>query len=315
MATQSLTTDPTQPHDETQSSLASQKTPQSPEDQIPTSKDGSHSPTQTPIKTEPKLSLESSYGLNKVIMLRSEIELCIDEITDLIDEHSIVHASIEHTNRLLKELSQYRKELRSCKKTLLNIAPDEHSILEPSISRTLDLINDFNVNAYDHINKSNVKSEPALHPDSFGNQLEAMLFNANDIVDHITELKTALDVKIDEYDDQQLLQARSELTNYDKKLHTIADRYERLLKFPVSNETLSKLIKDIGIRYASVKKKKSTFASEIQSAITSREVIKFKSFDEAKLGIDLKKFAGYDSIIDIYTFKSDFEKVNLTQHT
>ena len=135
-----------------------------------------------------------------------------------------------------------------------------------------------------------------------------MLFAAEDIIAHLKQLQSVLEVNVNNYDDQQLLQSKSEIAEYDKTLYTIADRYERLLKFPSCNEKLTNLIKDIGAQYSKIKAMKADFASTIHSIIASREIIKYKSFDKTKLGIDLKKFSGYDSTSDIYTFKSNFEQ-------
>ena len=246
-------------------------------------------PFKKPLIHTPAPSTEhAKLQLNQVCLLKSDIELCMEEVVDSIDEHSIQNASVKDTDNLLNELKELRKGPRANTKTLLNVAPEEYSAIQPSIQRVFDLIKDFNVTAKSHIDKVNAQpSDTVVESSSFKNELEAMMFSANDIVDHINELKSSLEIDVSKFDDQELLQTKAELPIFNKKLNTIADRYERLIKFPVSNLELSKLIKNIGLSYKNVKTKKSIIASEVKTAIETREVIKFKSFDEAKLAIDL----------------------------
>ena len=264
------------------------------------------------IQSPPSAKRDTKPQLNQVYILQSDIELCLDEVTDLIDEHSIQNASIKDTESILTELKELRKGLRANAKTFSKLAPEEYKSIQPNIQHVLDLIKDFNVKAKGHIDEANAQvSNTVVESTKFKNELEAMMFSANDIVDHINELKSSLDIDITNFDDSELLQCKTELPIFDTKLSTIADRYERLIKFPVMNIELSKLIANIGKAYKDVKAKKSLLASKVKSAIQSGEVMKFKSFDEAKLGIDLQKFSGYESKTDIYTFKSEFEKINL----
>ena len=52
------------------------------------------------------------------------------------------------------------------------------------------------------------------------------------------------------------------------------------------------------------------FLDTLHSLFASREIDKFKSFKQANLNINLKKFTGYESSTDIFTFRSNFEKLH-----
>ena len=49
----------------------------------------------------------------------------------------------------------------------------------------------------------------------------------------------------------------------------------------------------------------------LENEIKSKEISKEQKFQSSKLNIKLNKFKGYDSVIDIYSFQSDFEKLHL----
>ena len=98
-----------------------------------------------------------SHGVDNITMLTTEINVCIDEINDIIDEHSIADALHEDTKEVLAELSSCRKELRMKSSTLSAISPDHHATVEPRISETYDLIKDFIKTAKDHKTKSQLR--------------------------------------------------------------------------------------------------------------------------------------------------------------
>lgn len=63
------------------------------------------------------------------------------------------------------------------------------------------------------------------------------------------------------------------------------------------------------MRYESITLLQTNYSKSLKSEIKNREIEKENLFHESKLNIKLNKFAGYDSLVDIYTFQSDFEKV------
>ena len=291
-----------QPLDPTQGNIDPQ--PIQHKDHPPNPKD---SLVKSPISPHQPLS-PALLGIDNITMLLSEIDFCIDEINDITDEHDIKRATPEENKEVLAQLDTYRKELRLKRSTLRTLAPQKFNEVEPNIQRTFDIVKNFNVTAREH--KFEAREQPSPSEEGkFSRELDAMLFAADDIVTNINELKSALSIDISTFDDQQLLQSKSDLTEYDKRIATIADRYERLLRFPVSNTKLSTLINDIRAQYKVVKERKAKFSSNLQSIINNREVMKFKAFDESKHGIDLQKFSGFNSPIDIYSFKDDFEKI------
>ena len=92
-------------------------------------------------------------------------------------------------------------------------------------------------------------------------------------------------------------------------LSSIADRYQQLLKRPLKNHKLQSAINIINDSYMKLRLTRESFVNQLDQQIASKDVNKFKHFKEANLNIQLNKFSGYESQIDYYTFKSDFEKL------
>ena len=56
---------------------------------------------------------------------------------------------------------------------------------------------------------------------------------------------------------------------------------------------------------------KQSFINSLNKEIENQEVDKLQRFTRTQLNIKLERFNGYDSQIDFFTFKSNFEKVHL----
>ena len=61
--------------------------------------------------------------------------------------------------------------------------------------------------------------------------------------------------------------------------------------------------------------KRKTFLKNLESEVDQRELSKRDLIKEGKLNIDLGRFSGYDSVLNIYTFQSEFEKLYLRTTT
>ena len=58
-----------------------------------------------------------------------------------------------------------------------------------------------------------------------------------------------------------------------------------------------------------IKKLKDVYQQTIKDEVAKQEISKLELFNESKLKINLSKFSGYDSKLDVYTFQSEFIKI------
>ena len=66
---------------------------------------------------------------------------------------------------------------------------------------------------------------------------------------------------------------------------------------------------DLTVRYNALLTSRNQYVAKVKKAVQDREIAKEQSFKTSSLNIKLEKFKGYTSDSDIYTFKSDFEKL------
>ena len=61
--------------------------------------------------------------------------------------------------------------------------------------------------------------------------------------------------------------------------------------------------------YSNISELKEEYVKGINNEVKNREISKQKLFNKSKLRINLLKFYGYESKLDIYSFQSEFIKI------
>ena len=68
-------------------------------------------------------------------------------------------------------------------------------------------------------------------------------------------------------------------------------------------------VDEIMPNYSNISLLKEEYFKDINNEVKNREITKQKLFNESKLRINLPKFSGYESKLDIYSFQSEFLKI------
>lgn len=78
----------------------------------------------------------------------------------------------------------------------------------------------------------------------------------------------------------------------------------------IDYDHLEAKVEEITWRYHEVCDLKHKYVIRLQDEVEKKEEAKQQHFQSSKLNIKLQKFKGYESSVDLYTFKSDFEKLH-----
>ena len=68
-------------------------------------------------------------------------------------------------------------------------------------------------------------------------------------------------------------------------------------------------VDEIMSNYSNISQLKEDYFKDINNKVKNREITKQKLFIVSKLRIDLLKFSGYETKLDIYSFQSEFSKI------
>ena len=134
-------------------------------------------------------------------------------------------------------------------------------------------------------------------------------FIIDEINHNIASLKSELTLDDDETDDE-IFRRKQELNQINKQFKLISSMLMEL-HGEVLNENAQGLVNQHNKRYEVLLELKAVYVKKINEEMKTREVDKKKIFNNSILNIKLSKFKGYESDCDIYTFKSQFEKLYL----
>ena len=115
----------------------------------------------------------------------------------------------------------------------------------------------------------------------------------------------------DDVTDEELWEAKKHLPIMQKQTESMCDKYKALLEIiPDSVSQKDRKLNELSDKYRSLLSADKDFRERLDAEMKKRELTKEKSFETSTLKINLPKFGGYDSKIDVYTFQENFEKVH-----
>ena len=76
-----------------------------------------------------------------------------------------------------------------------------------------------------------------------------------------------------------------------------------------STSILEDKVDKIMANYSNISELKEEYVKGLNNEVKNKETTKQKLFNESKLRINLPKFSGYETKLDIYSFQSEFLKI------
>ena len=110
---------------------------------------------------------------------------------------------------------------------------------------------------------------------------------------------------------QSTLITDGEVRNRKSGLLKLIERTEKLSKMvhnllERSNAVAEDEVDEIMANYSNTSQLKEEYAKDINNEVKNREILKQELLNESKLRINLPKFSGYESKLDICSFQSEF---------
>ena len=135
------------------------------------------------------------------------------------------------------------------------------------------------------------------------------------IKDSITRLDAVFSIKEVDWEgesDESISKRKSDLSKQSKEVQSLVSSFKEMMDCSAGVPDSSDLIANQKKSYEKLIGIKIEYTERLQKEVKSREIEERKAFDKTKLNIKLDKFGGYKSSLDIYTFKSKFEKIHKT---
>ena len=122
-------------------------------------------------------------------------------------------------------------------------------------------------------------------------------------------LQTKYAIKINNLTDYQILEIYRN-KNLDVKFNGILDKVTALAGLvPFGGESVQIMLENAKKKRDKLAVKRKHFLKNLQETVIERDISLDKMKNASGLKIELPKFSGYDSKMDIFTFKSEFQKL------
>ena len=123
-------------------------------------------------------------------------------------------------------------------------------------------------------------------------------------------LLTKCDVNCDDLGDQEILNLKKREDHYHTELREIIEKITSYSQFVVSfRDEVTATCAELSKMRDTVVSRVTDLFTKIDNIILEKDISEKKLKNAAVLNIDLKKFKGYNSDVDIYTFKEEFKKL------
>ena len=105
---------------------------------------------------------------------------------------------------------------------------------------------------------------------------------------------------------------KKKLPSIQQRIDNLSDKYKDLLGvIPDIYPHKEAKLNELSLQYQHLVESNAEFQIKLKHETKFRELNKEKTFEASKLKIQLPKFKGYDSSLDVYTFQQKFEKLHL----
>ena len=140
-------------------------------------------------------------------------------------------------------------------------------------------------------------------------------FLEQQISDSITRLDAVFSIEEDDWkieSDEDVSKRKNNITKQSEEVQSLTVLFKDMMDCSPGVVDSSTLIDNQKKRYEMLMSIKHSYVERLRTEVKSREIEERKAFDKTKLNIKLPKFGGYKSTVDIYTFKTNFEKIHKT---
>ncbi len=246
------------------------------------------------------------------VRVTSQHEALTADVYDFVDEHPIqdICENVNDIDKVIARAEDLRSSYRGVHNDLKRLLPDEYEeTYGQTCSKVLDLIKHYIRHAQDARRKVR-GAENVKKVNEEARKSQSLSFILNDCHRIIAELDAEFDVDMDNLEDEDLSRRLKDVTEINRNVDRLAAKFPDMSKYCGSADDQAKIYK-FGTKYATFLNSKKEYIAKIREASEVRELSKEKSFQESSLNINLKKFEGYNSPKDFYTFKDEFEKLHL----
>ena len=272
----------------------------------------------TPVEVE--LSETSVFTMADFTeTLKIDFNTITEDINDFFDENPVdsVSQTIEDHDLINKEVENLRTSYRGKHNQLKSVLDDAEYQAEFKTAY------DTNITKFKEYIKKLKESRRTLRQGEEDTikvkvDIQGKKFNFLDaeVEKKIVRLEKVFNLTSDEWtamDDADVEQRKKELPERGKDIQSLLPAIKELMDFSPGVDGGEKTVSLRELGFAKMCSLRDKYEKDLEDQYKKRQIEQKKAFNKQKLNVKIPKFQGFDSVDDIYTFQSKFEKVHLNE--
>ena len=242
--------------------------------------------------------------------VRVAISTLQDEIDDFIDENEIYDdISLEECNCVQQKIEDMRLRYRKLSKEI-EVTEGYEEMHGKAFINTINNIKAYikKVSTQKRCITSQSNAEKAGESEARRATLE---FQADEVKRMMKDLEHVYDVEFNSLSDSEVKRRKTEINAHNKEIRKIGEKIHSILHDSLDDVMMRQVANNLRSRYEKTLSLKMCYVKELDQISSDREVDKHDLFQVSSLNIKLQKFKGYETSMDIYTFRTTFEKIHL----
>ena len=226
-----------------------------------------------------------------------------DQILDVTQDYApdLIKDSPDLIKSCAAKIESLRNQYREKHRELRFHLQDQEDVYEQTYNKQLTLIT---TKVSEYV-RCLTKYDIANSTTSQSIQNHKSRFAIDDLAQSMKHLKTTITFIAGKCTNEDLKHRKKDLSSVNTEFNNLSQKMRELLDLNVQPDQFDNLKKD----YDQLLELRLSYESSLQDEYKIRELDKFDNFKKSQLNIKLPTFTGYDSHIDIYTFKSEFNKL------
>ena len=249
----------------------------------------------------------NSHNQSMITQLASQVDALADDIYDHIDEHPTtgVALSIRDMDAMISKCEELRSVFRAKHRELERYLGSSYdNDFRPNRDAAIGAIKQYIVQVMDKRNNNMIDEEQVRNETNIAKAKQIKFLNT-ETTRRIAGLELVFIEELSDILDEDVTSRKSALPDHQREMLLIAKSIQDLIGY--GDQTVEKIKK----RYDGLNTLKYEYTINLEREIKDREIEKQKNFNKQNLDIDLVKFKGYKSNVDIYSFQDQFEKLYL----
>lgn len=228
-----------------------------------------------------------------------------EDIDDFLDENPIEQASSEELEISISNIEKLRTTYKTAHNKLKIQLGEDYANLKDEYENRLIQIKQYIISAKKYKTDERRRKDISTKE----KKVDFCRFLLNEASSAIQAMRKEISIDWKRCSDEEIFIRNKDFHSDYIKMESISKMVKELIESSYEDEELRTKIEEIKHNYYKLSQEREKYINNIKKEVQNRDLMKQELFKNSQINIQLPKFSGYDSKLDIYSFKSEFLKL------